>query len=164
MFERLLGKKQETPQEIPVVIKRVAKIRRGKKTRVAAVLTESDFREFKRIGNVVQAHNQLGISKGVLYMWNKLGNWKKIEEFKAERALEAKTKLHKTNPVKAVRTPKLRWPEPAKAIEKEMKDLKGEFPVYVYLGKLVQKTEETNKLLTSLVNEIKKVLTTPIKK
>lgn len=161
MFERLLGKKQETPQQTPVVIKRVAKIRRGKKARVAAVLTESDFREFKRIGSVVQAHNQLGISKGVLYMWNKLGNWKKIEEFKAERALEAKNKLHKSNLSKAVRKPKLHWPEPSKVLQKDFEKLdKVEFPAYVYLGKLVQKADETNKLLTTLTNEIKRFFDT----
>jgi len=91
MFEFLKNKKPVvSPKEEKEtkVIKRSRRVKR--KSRVAFALTENDFHAFKRIGDVGQAHRELGISKGVLYMWKKLGNWEKISEFKAQKADFAK--------------------------------------------------------------------------
>lgn len=156
MFERLLGKKQETPQQTPVVIKRVAKVRRGKKSRIAAVLTEADYKAFKKIGNVPQAHAQLGISKGVLYMWNKLGTWDNVIAFKEIRAQEAKAKLHISHAHKVIRHNTLKWLQPTpKAFKEKQKSIPKEFPTHTYLVEMVKQQKETNKLLATFLNEIK---------
>jgi len=124
--------------------------------RVAKQLTRKDFMTAKKIGNVVEAHAQLGICTATLSMWKRLGTWPKVLAYKAEMSEKAKNKRDGVSPKETsiVKTSTVKRGRPAKikeTVDKVSKTSKidskvvskkakavpaqaEEFPNYVYLN------------------------------
>ena len=120
--------------------------------RVSRRLTRKDFLTAKKIGNVAEAHAQLGICKATLSIWKKMGTWPKVQAYNIERAELAKakrtgtsTKVETTTPVKTVRRGRpLKLNKTSTAVAKTNKKVtkkanvvaktNEEFPGFVYLN------------------------------